>query len=102
MHLLELERSSLLLAAESPEILDDPVPVGVLQTELRGVEHWVRLADKAELDPRIQRLLNDGTMSLWNFSLFLVQRLLIVDSAAVLRESWIMPGRALEDVWELQ
>ena len=41
-------------------------------------------------------------MSLWNFALFLVQGLLVVDSASVLRKSWRMSGWALEYIRELQ
>ena len=96
MYLLELERSSLLLAVESPEILDDTVTVGVLQAEQRGVEHRVSLADKAQTDPGVQGLLDDRTMSLWNLALFLVQRLLVVNPVTVVRKSWIKSGRALE------
>ena len=79
MYLLELERSSLLLAVESPEILDDTVTVGVLQAEQRGVEHRISFADKAQTDPGVQGLLDDGTLSLGYLALFLIQRLSVVN-----------------------
>ena len=78
-----------MLAVESPEILNDSVTFGVLQAEQRGVEHRIRFADEAQTDPGVQGLLNDGTMSLGNFALFLVQRLSVVNRATVVRKSRI-------------
>ena len=41
-------------------------------------------------------------MSLWNFALFLVQGLLVVDSASVLRKSWMVSGWTLKYARDLQ
>ena len=89
MYLLELERSSLVLAVESPEILNNPVAVGVLQAEQRGVEHRISFADKAQTDPGVQGLLDDRTMSLGNLALFLVQGLSVVNRATVVWKSLV-------------
>ena len=68
-----------MLAVESPEVLNDPVAVGVLQAEQRGVEHRISFANEAQADPGVQSLFDDRTMSLGNFALFLVQGFSVVN-----------------------
>ena len=78
-----------MLAVESPEILNNPVAVGVLQAEQRGVVHRIRFADEAKADPGVQGLLDDRTMSLGNLALFLVQGLSVVNRATVVWKSLV-------------